>query len=185
MNLFEYITVAISIVLSMSIVRSLESLGDVMDPKRRDGIHMTWFLVRSFHPAIMWWSIWGLHDQEEWNFLAFLMCLLGPVFLFLQVTTLTTREPDEVKDWGSHFMAVRKRFFAASLGAAFSGPALVAALGDFDAALLLLGGVALESSIALVGIISDKRSVHIALATAAVLIVSLWTTLLFRPIVAG
>lgn len=111
MSLFEYLSVAISIVLSMSIVRSLEAVGDVIDPRRRDRLHLIWFLAKAFEPALVWWSIWALQDELNWTYPSFLLCLSGPVLLFFQITTLTTREPDEVADWGTHFMASRRRFF--------------------------------------------------------------------------
>ncbi|MCR9096333.1 MAG: hypothetical protein NXI30_19070 [bacterium] len=182
MNLFEYLTVAVSIVLSMSIVRSLESFGDVVDPQRRDPIHVTWFALKASQPALMWWSIWGLHDQTAWNYAAFLLCLAGPIFLFFQVTTLTTREPDEVEDWGAHFMRCRRRFFSANIALAGSGPALVAVLGDTETARVLIGGVTLEIVVSVVGISTTNRRVHQVLAALIVTSFALWSVLLFEPV---
>lgn len=182
MTLFEYLTVAISIVLSMSIVRSLEAVGDVIDPARRDPIHVTWFALKASQPALMWWSIWGLHDQPQWNYPAFLLCLAGPIFLFLQITTLVTREPDEVSDWREHFERCRRRFFLANLGLAGSGPLLLIALGDLAAARMLMGGVAIETTVSLVGLSTSNRRVHALLAVAVVVTFALWTALLFEPV---
>jgi hypothetical protein len=181
-SLFEYLTVAISIVLSMSIVRSLENVGDVLDPARRDRIHLVWFATKSFQPALLWWSIWGLHDQTSWNYLAFLLCLAGPIFLFFQITTLTTREPDAVADWGEHFMSCRRRFFGANLALAASGPALLLALRDPGAALYLVSGATPEIVISIVGMRSTSRRVHLMLAGLIVASFVLWTALLYQPV---
>lgn len=182
MNLFEYLTVAISIVLSMSIVRSLENFGDVIDPKRRDPIHFTWFAVKASQPALMWWSIWGLHDRADWNYLAFLLCLAGPVFLFFQVTTLTTREPDAVEDWGRHFMDCRRRFFTANIALAASGPAMLLALGDASTAVLLLSGSVMDTVLSVIGIVSERRRVHAGLAALVVASFLVWTAALYEPL---
>lgn len=182
MNLFEYLTVAISIVLSMSIVRSLENFGDVNDPARRDRLHFTWFAVKASQPALLWWTIWGLHDLENWNYAAFLACLAAPVFLFFQITTLTTREPDEVQDWGAHFMACRTRFFAGAMAQALAGPILLVALGLFEQLPVILGGVAVDLVISIIGIRSESRRVHGALVTCVVFEFIVWTVLLYRPL---
>ena len=181
MNLFEYLTVAISIVLSMSIVRSLESFGDVVDPLRRDAIHLGWFALKAFQPALLWWSIWVLNAQTGWNFLAFLCCLGGPICLFFQITTLTTRRPEEVPDWGAHFMARRKRFFGAHIVNEAMPPALLAALGH-DEAVTSLVGLAVGAVLATAGMATSDRRVHFALLAIAALGAMLGTIVLFEPV---
>ena len=181
MTLFEYLTVAISIVLSMSIVRALENVGDVVDPARRDRVHVIWFLAKGFSPALTWWSIWGLHDQTTWNYFAFLLCLTGPVVLFFQITTLTTREPDEVPDWGEHFMAVRRRFFGAEIAGAFVSPALIASLGDYRTMQFLLAGAVFEATLGVIGLSTENRRVHLALAIFVVLRLMVLTSFVYQP----
>lgn len=182
MSLFEYLTVAISIVLSMSIVRSLEAVGDVLDPARRDRIHLIWFLVKAFEPALVWWSIWGLQDEASWTYPSFLLCLSGPVLLFFQITTLTTREPDDVADWGTHFMAARRRFFGGFIASSWTGPALVASFGHMDEAGMLLIVAAVDTAIGATGIASTNRRLHLALATLIVVRLLLATAAIYEPI---
>ena len=182
MTLFEYVSVALSIVLSMSIVRSLESAGDVFDPARRDRIHVTWFLVKAFQPAITWWSIWGLSDETGWNYFAFLLCLSGPIALFFQITTLVTREPDDVPDWSAHFMARRRRFFGTEIAAAAIGPLLILSLGDPQTALFLSGTTVIDVTTSIIGIRSESRRVHAALAAFCVLRVAVATIFLYQPV---
>ena len=182
MSLFEYLSVAISIVLSMSIVRSLEAVGDVLDPARRDRIHVIWFLVKAFEPALVWWTIWGLQDEANWTYPAFLLCLAGPVLLFFQITTLTTREPDEVADWGAHFMASRRRFFGGFIAGAASGPALVASFGHLDTAAYLLIVAAFDTALGVTGIVSTNRRVHLTLGVIVVVRVIFATVAIYEPI---
>lgn len=182
MSLFEYLTVAISIVLSMSIVRSLEAVGDVLDPPRRDRIHLVWFLVKAFEPALVWWTIWGLQDEPKWTYLSFLLCLAGPVILFFQITTLTTREPDEVADWGAHFMASRRRFFGGVIASAASAPALVASFGHQETAGVLLIVAAFDTALGVTGIATTNRRVHVALATIVVVRLLFATVAIYEPI---
>ena len=182
MSLFEYLTVAISIVLSMSIVRSLEAVGDVLDPARRDRIHLIWFLVKAFEPALVWWSIWALQDEPNWTYPSFLLCLSGPVLLFFQITTLTTREPDDVPDWGTHFMASRRRFFGGFIAGSWSGPALVASFGHMNEAGMLLIVAAADTAIGATGIASTNRRLHFAVATLVVVRLLLATVAIYEPI---
>ncbi len=182
MTLFEYLTVAISIVLSMSIVRSLEAAGDVIDPKRRDRIHVMWFLAKAFQPALTWWSIWGLHAETAWTYLAFLLCLSGPIILFFQITTLATREPDDVPDWGAHFMNVRRRFFGAEIAGAATAPALIASFGDLETAQYLVQGAVLETALAIVGLSTTNRRIHLVLASIVVLRLLVITIIMYEPL---
>jgi hypothetical protein len=181
MALFEYITVAVSIVLSLSIVRSLEAFGDVLRPDRRYAVHTTWFALKAFQPALLWWSIWRLHDVETWNFVAFLLCLASPAFLFLQVNTLVGRHPETVEDWRKHFYANRARFFGANIGLAFVGPMLLLVLGSVDETVVLGIAMLFEISMSILAIRSTAHRVHVGVVSVTSFAFACWAILLFEP----
>jgi hypothetical protein len=62
-----------------------------------------------------WWGIWRYRDSPDWDFLAFMLVLAWPVVLYLQVSSLVTRQPELVTDWRSHFYQQRKWFFGANV----------------------------------------------------------------------
>ncbi len=182
MTLFEYLTVAVSIVLSLSIVRGLDAAGDVLDAKRRYPVHAAWFLLKSFQPALIWWSIWGLHDETGWSFPAFLLCLAGPGLLYFQLTILVIRASAEISDWRAHFYEHRRRFFATAMASAITAPLLVLSLGDIPSAKVISVGTLAEINLATIGFRSDKPRTHKSLVTISAVGLAISTYLITQPL---
>ena len=60
MTLFEYISVAISIIIALTIAEGLRGLQSALDESRRYGIHVLWVFIKLANPIVYWWSIWGV-----------------------------------------------------------------------------------------------------------------------------
>ena len=60
MDIFEYLSVAISIVLAMGLATLLRALRDVLAPARRYWVHALWVLQVAFLHVQLWWAYWGL-----------------------------------------------------------------------------------------------------------------------------
>ena len=129
MTLFEYISVAVSMVLALTVVRGLDAIGRVYSAERRYSVHVIWFSLKLFQPLVIWWSMWGLKGVTGWNFFAFVMVVAGPVMLYLQMATLVPRDLTTVSDWRGHFYRVRRRFFLANIALALTGPLQLLATG--------------------------------------------------------
>ena len=115
MTLFEYLSVATSIVLSLSAAQLLSSLRSVLDPARRYWVHTLWvFVVLLLHLNI-WWEFWGYRVVVDWNFAKFALMLLNPGILFVCSNVLVSLESGEKNAWDSHFFEVSGLFFAALL----------------------------------------------------------------------
>ena len=112
---FEFITVAISIIYALSIARCLDALPSSFEPSRRYWVHFTWLCVKLVNPAIIWWSLWGLKEQESFSFAAFLGLLVIAATLYLQIVALVTTDPRAVSDWRSHYYAKRRLFFGVNI----------------------------------------------------------------------
>jgi hypothetical protein len=68
MTLFEYISVAVSIIIALAIAEGLRGLRSALDSNKRYGIHVTWIFIKLANPIFYWWGIWGLRDfPESWN----------------------------------------------------------------------------------------------------------------------
>lgn len=102
MTLFEYISVAVSIVLSFGVVRLLDGLRAAALPGRRYWPHFAWILTKLLNHALYWWGLWFAGDAASWNFAAFLWVLLFPGMLYLQSTALVTTSPGDVPSWRAH-----------------------------------------------------------------------------------
>jgi hypothetical protein len=121
-TLFEYLSVAISIVLSLSAAQLLGNLREVLDPARRYWVHALWVVQTLWLHVLYWWSMWAYRDVESWNLLSFAFVLLVPALLFMSSSALVPSYARSVSSWDEHFFAVRRWYFAArSLLVVFAG----------------------------------------------------------------
>lgn len=182
MTLFEYITVAISLVLALTIVHGLDGIAHVYDHRRRFSVHALWFTLKLFQPLLMWWSFWGLRDISSWNFLAFVLGVAGPTFLYLQISTLVPRRPDRVTDWKAHYYRTRKRFFLANIAVSVSAPLQLFSLGTLGYGGLLLLGAGCEILLSLIALRSTNDRTHLIIVLLVGLGFCTWSLLLYRPL---
>ena len=110
MTLFEYISVAFSIVLSFAAVRLLAGLSVSLAAERRYLPHSAWIAFVLVLSAMVWWNFWSFREVS-WNFFSFLFVLLVPASIYLQAVALVPESPGRVESWRAHFFAARQRFF--------------------------------------------------------------------------
>jgi hypothetical protein len=161
---FEYIGVAVSLVLGLSIARLLEALRDAFDPTRRYWVHATWVVGKLANALVLFWYGWTIRASlEDTNFAQFVLILVSPAILFLQVHTLVTARPDTVTDWRTHFFGVRRWFFAANalLPLANFLALQVVAKQPFGVQNILL---ALVLVLSIAGFSSDNQRMHAGMA---------------------
>ena len=115
MTLFEYVTVAVSLVISMCVVRLLDGLRFAAARERRYWVHFLWVVTKLLNCALYWWGLWAAQESASWNFATFMWVLLFPGTLYLQCTALVTTTPAEVPAWRDHFYGIRRWFFAINL----------------------------------------------------------------------
>jgi hypothetical protein len=111
-TLFEYISVAFSIVLSLGAASLLRNLRSVFAPGRRYWVHATWVIAVLFLHAVAWWALWSFSAVESWTFLTFLLVLLQPGLLYLLASLLVADAPNAAESWHEHFFEVRRWFFS-------------------------------------------------------------------------
>lgn len=108
MTQFEFLTVAFSILLAVTVTRLVEGLVAEIRSGHAYWVHVLWILQTLMSAAGLWWSIWGFANLE-WNYLIFLMVLVGPMLLFTQALALVPREM-ECLVWKNYFYE-NVRFF--------------------------------------------------------------------------
>jgi hypothetical protein len=111
MTLFEFLSVAISIVLALSAGQLLTNLREVFDSARRSWVHATWVMHLLITHVLVWWSLWAFRDLD-WNLVTFVLILLPPAILFLCSSALVPSYAPTVTSWEEHFFRVRRWFFA-------------------------------------------------------------------------
>jgi hypothetical protein len=164
MTLFEYLSVSISIVLSLSAAQLLGNLREVFDPTKRYWVHALWVVEVLWLHVIYWWSLWAYRDAQSWNLISFASILLTAGLLFVCSSALAPTYSRNVSSWEEHFFTVRPWFFAAQ-------SLLRVAVGI--RAWLLLDVTPLQSlyplsgpllAACLMGLLSSNRRLHAVLA---------------------
>ncbi len=115
MTHFEYIFVAVSIILSFTLLRLLDALPTAFSRGRGYWVHTVWVLFLLFLCAGFWWLNWFNRNLDELTFRYFLFLLLAPSILYLTATSLVSASPASVPAWREHFYRTRVRFFVGAL----------------------------------------------------------------------
>ena len=167
MTLFEYISVALSVVLSLSAAQVLGNIRHVFDPARRDWVHGLWTVHVLVLHVVVWWSGWALR-HASWNLGYFSLLLSAPGLLYVAANALVP--PDQTVSLRELFLARRRLFFAARG---------LLVLVSFAASHLLLGIPLLAPprlvgllflAICVVGFASASYRVHLCIAILALVI---------------
>jgi len=86
MDEFSYLSVLITIILGLGITQLMTGLGWLIVSRESVRLYsptVAWIgLLLIFH-ILTWWTMFGLRNYREWNFLAFLIVLLQPIVLYL------------------------------------------------------------------------------------------------------
>ena len=183
MTQFEFISVAVSIVLALSAARLLNALPHVLTPGRRYWIHALWSVLLLLMHLSFWWAIWSYREIDPWTFRGFVAVMLAPGFLYLTASTLVSDNPAAIESWRTHFYARHRTFFSLFLAVVLS--ALLRqfmVLGDAFAppfeggtAIYLTISVSLVLLTLATGIIATGERIHsvLVVVVAGILLVNL------------
>ena len=85
MTQHEYVFVAISIILGLSITRLLSAVGGLVRAHERIKFHWAtalWAACIMIFILQMWWVGWELRDFADWSFMDFFVLVAGTVLIF-------------------------------------------------------------------------------------------------------
>jgi len=86
MDEFGYLSVLITIILGLGITQLMTGFGRLIVSHQRVRLYwptVAWVALLLIFHILTWWTMFGLRDYREWNFLAFLILLLQPIVLYL------------------------------------------------------------------------------------------------------
>ncbi len=109
MTLFEYISIATSLVLSFSLARTLSNIAPIFLSEHRYWVHSLWVLTLLISHASLFWQIWLFQVVEAWTLLEFVLLLTGPVLLLVGASLLVPLEP--VSDYRAYFESIRVPYY--------------------------------------------------------------------------
>ena len=173
MTHFEYITVAVSMVLSLGVVRLLDAIRHAFDPARRYSVLLLWIFAKLMNHVLFWWALWSYRDLANWNILDFVWVLLFPGLLYIQVTSLVTTTPQDVVDWRAHFYSLRRWFFSANILLILHTAAMVSVIRAELPLYPVLAGESVLVAINVVGLVTANQKVHFAIVLLALAIQAL------------
>ena len=180
MDPYEYLTVFVSVILGLAVVHLLSGVSLILDTRIRervDWIHAVWTANVFVTTLLVWWFNFSLTAIQEWTLLHFLNLVAYSVVLYLMSGLLYPVRGAEIIDFRAHFEANRPRFFMVCLAfqaVDFTDAALEQqALGSGWVPLHLASLVVFSVAFA-IGIRSNNRAFHGALAIAWLLVCISW-----------
>ena len=109
MTHFEYIAVAVSIILGLGVIQLLSNLDRVFAQPNRYWLHSAWVLMLFWVLVQNWWAFWDLKDVA-WNLGYFSLWVTYVSALYLTVLALTKTNSAEVS-WEEVYFSRTRRFF--------------------------------------------------------------------------
>jgi hypothetical protein len=130
---FAFIITLAAVVNGLGIVRWLTAFSEYL--RRRQSLDVQHYWVYNLMAAyqfllhiLLWWTLWGIRDAANFNFLTYLYLLIGPVLLFLGTSLLTPSIESDGVDIRRHFSEVRRAYSTVLtllwLWAIFSSPVI-------------------------------------------------------------
>ncbi len=173
MTIFEFLSVAASIVLALGLGKLISSIPYVFDAHKRDWLHAVAFVTLIAGHILAWWRIWPLNSVAHWNILGFAILMGTPLSLYLAATALVSSNPDRVASWKEQFSGRSRWLFSALIAVWIFGLLRSYILLNVTPAwwsLLMLGGF-------VVAAISSRRNIHIVVLSMSLLV---FAALIFR-----
>lgn len=168
MTLFEYISVATSLILSFSLARTLTNLAPIFASERRYWVHSVWVLGLLVYHATLFWQLWLYQGLEDWTLAEFVVLLVGPITLLIGVSLLVPTE--RVPDFRVYFESMRGPFYSILIVMQLQPMLALYLLFDipFSVHPTLLSGLIFAAA-AVVGLFARKSAIDMVLVCIFVL----------------
>lgn len=180
MTLFEYLSIAYTLVLSFAAVRLLDGLSHAFVAHRRYWVHAAYVGLMLLAVLVVFWTHWSAHDLD-WTFLTFAVNLSGPGVVYVLSRTLVPDEPGAVASWRDYFFSVRGRFFAGLCVWAvlmFAQTTVVLGVPLLHASRIIPVGLLIFG---LSGLATDSPRAHARIVLVAVFVALVTAVIVFRP----
>lgn len=172
MTIFEYLSIAASIVLALALGKLASAIPYVFAKRKFDAVYSVLFISLFLGAMLQWWVVWQLNEYQDWSFAGFMLLMASPIVLFVTTHVLVSESPAEVVSWQAYLSEIHRLFFALlllglllayargyyfhgelpSLWAAIPFVAVVAGIVRNDRALLLAVGVIMVTGGILTGL---------------------------------
>jgi len=162
---FEYVSVAVALLYSLALARLLGALPHINSTSRGDRIALAWVATGILSAVVSWWILWRMREVD-WTPIRFAWLLAMPFLHYVQSAVLVSDNPGQISSWEDHFFAGRKKFFGIRLAMSFQAALLpwIVGIAPWFSPAPVHTGVPLIFGVAVVGLRSESRSIHLAMA---------------------
>ncbi len=167
MTLFEYISIATTLILSFSLARTLTNIAPIFSPEHRYWVHSAWVLGLLVLHAQLFWQIWLYQGVEVWTFVEFVLLLMGPIMLLIGASLLVPA--GAVPDYRIYFESMRGPFYSVLIVITVQPIPLPYLLFDIPLIHPLLLSNLIFAAAAVVGLVGRKRSIDMVLVCFMIL----------------
>ncbi len=167
MTLFEYISIATSLVLSFSLARTLTNFAPIFASENRYWVHSAWAVGLLVNHAILFWDIWLYQGVEVWTLVEFVLLLLGPIMLLIAASLVVPVAA--VPDYRIYFESIRGPFYSVLIVGSVQPIPLAYLLFDIPFIHPLLLSNLIFAAAAVVGLVGRKRSIDMVLVCFMIL----------------
>ena len=113
---FTIVISLVAVINGLGIVRLLSSFAEYLRRRRNLDVSHFWvyYLQTTFQllmHVLLWWSIVGLREVGNLNFLTYLYLLAGPTLLFLGASLLIPDIDEDSVDLRSQYLEIRSDYF--------------------------------------------------------------------------
>jgi hypothetical protein len=192
MTIFEFVMIPPAIVLGLAMTHVLTGAGRVMHrlaghgaPVSVDLVHLLWVSHVFLWMVFFWWYSYAWTTEFEWNLLIFIFLVAYAVAMYLMCVILVPSDMDQVTDFGTYFVSLRRWFFGGLIALILIDLADTTAKG-FDHLLDIGWGYATMRTFLLVGSLyamrTERRAFHLAFAWVSLVWMAsfFW---IYRPVI--
>jgi hypothetical protein len=115
MTLFEYLAVAVSIVLGLAAARLMDALPHILVRDRRYWIHAAIACVCLGNIGNSWWVMWSLRTVPEWTSVGFFLVLGASGLHYSIAALLSSSAAESVESWRDYYWEIRVRLYSLGL----------------------------------------------------------------------
>jgi hypothetical protein len=115
MTLFEYLAVAVSIVLGLAATRLMDALPHVFAKGRRYWIHATITCACLGNIGNAWWIMWSYQTVTEWTSARFFLVLGISGLHYSIAALLAPSAAASVASWRKYYWEIRVRLYSLTL----------------------------------------------------------------------
>jgi len=111
---FEYLSVFLSIVIGLGVVRVLGGVAALLDRQESKPywVHSAWVGYYVFWLPWFWWFEFDWRQLQVWTFPVFAFVVVFAMLAYLSVVVLIPARESDLKDLDTYYYRVRPRFFS-------------------------------------------------------------------------